>query len=189
MPYKDRERRLQYNREYSKERTKKGLTANRWAKSNPKQRANRVKANAKWRAKNVEKVRVQGRAFYCKHRAKRQAHSREKYHRRKKNEGRSFMDQNVARAKRWYKANPYYHYGMTMDDYDALLTKQGGRCAICRKPPNPQGYRKRLCVDHEHATGRIRGLLCNQCNAGIGQFRDDPEVLRQAAAWLESQQS
>lgn len=77
-------------------------------------------------------------------------------------------------------------YGITQEQYDAMHAAQGGVCAICGKPP--KGGRtssKNLHVDHDHATGKIRGLLCNDCNPGLGKFMDDPNLLRLAAAYLE----
>jgi hypothetical protein len=67
-------------------------------------------------------------------------------------------------------------YGLTPEQYDEMLEKQGGGCAICGKPPGDTA----LHVDHCHETGRVRGLLCFSCNAGLGQFRHDPELLYQA---------
>jgi len=61
------------------------------------------------------------------------------------------------------------------------LENQGGRCAICRNP-SPGG--KRLCVDHDHATGRIRGLLCGACNLVLGYARDSEAVLASAIQYL-----
>ncbi len=72
-------------------------------------------------------------------------------------------------------------YGMTIADYDALLERQGGVCAICKKHPG-----ETLCVDHCHATGKVRGLLCRKCNAAIGFLEDDPRAARAAAAYLEA---
>jgi hypothetical protein len=84
--------------------------------------------------------------------------------------------------------NDYYRktslrakYGMSMDDYAALIAKQKGVCAICGQPPNGKGA---LHVDHDHATGAIRGLLCLTCNAGLGSFRDDPALLGRAVRYL-----
>jgi hypothetical protein len=63
-----------------------------------------------------------------------------------------------------------------------MLEAQGGRCAICRS--DKPGGRGRFAVDHCHSSGRVRGLLCVACNAGLGQFRDDPDLLRAAVAYL-----
>lgn len=74
-------------------------------------------------------------------------------------------------------------YGLTVEDYDQMLANQGGGCAICHTTV-PRGM-GRFCVDHCHATGRVRGLLCNECNRGIGALKDDPDRLRGAIAYLE----
>lgn len=71
--------------------------------------------------------------------------------------------------------------GMTLEEYEQLAAAQRGRCAICGTEPNGVV----LAVDHCHATGQIRGLLCTPCNMGIGHLRDDPDVLRRAAAYLD----
>lgn len=103
-----------------------------------------------------------------------------------------------ARTVEWQRKNPTYmaqwrernpearrkgylarEYGLTPDEYDALAANQGGACAICAVVPD-----KLLCVDHDHGTGEVRGLLCSPCNGGLGQFRDDPELLGRAVAYL-----
>lgn len=71
-----------------------------------------------------------------------------------------------------------YKYGLTQDDYDALVIAQDGLCAICRAP------QESLCVDHCHETGEVRGLLCKLCNCGLGYFRDDPSALQAAIEYL-----
>lgn len=68
-------------------------------------------------------------------------------------------------------------YGITAEDADAMLLMQGGLCAICDAAPAAH-------VDHDHATGGVRALLCFNCNGGLGQFRDDPDVLRSAAEYV-----
>ena len=73
-------------------------------------------------------------------------------------------------------------YGISVEYYNALLARQGGKCAICREKPEGQT----LCVDHCHVTGRIRGLLCRNCNVGLGNFRDDPRRMRAGIAYLEA---
>jgi hypothetical protein len=72
-------------------------------------------------------------------------------------------------------------YGITDETYAEMLESQGGRCAICAR-----GCRRRLAVDHCHATGRVRGLLCASCNLGIGKFGDSPELLLAAAIYVEA---
>lgn len=74
-------------------------------------------------------------------------------------------------------------YGLTLDDYTAMLTAQGGRCAICGAASS-DATKRRLAVDHCHGTGRVRGLLCGKCNIGIGQFNHDPDLLTKAIEYL-----
>lgn len=69
-------------------------------------------------------------------------------------------------------------YGITATEADALLERQGGVCAVCKTAPA-------VHVDHDHATGAVRALLCFNCNGGLGQFKDDPSVLRVAAEYVE----
>lgn len=69
-------------------------------------------------------------------------------------------------------------FGLSVQDWDNLYASQQSLCAICsRETP--------LVVDHCHSTGTVRGLLCNNCNAGLGFFEDNPEYLRLAALYLE----
>ncbi len=73
-------------------------------------------------------------------------------------------------------------YGVTVEWYEQRLADQDGKCAICGVAPN-----HRLVIDHCHATGRARGLLCFLCNSALGKFKDDPAMLRKAIAYLEDQ--
>lgn len=90
-------------------------------------------------------------------------------------------------AKAWRKANPAKRkdialrsrFGITLADYNAIAKAQGGVCAVCCQPAV-------LAVDHCHSTGKVRGLLCMPCNTAIGQFRDDPALLRAAALYVEA---
>lgn len=72
---------------------------------------------------------------------------------------------------------------MSLEDYDQLLLDQNNGCAVCGKSPEDNG--KRLAVDHNHTTGEVRGLLCNNCNTGLGQLGDNPATLRLALRYLE----
>ncbi|MFB6568364.1 endonuclease VII domain-containing protein [Streptomyces noursei] len=72
-------------------------------------------------------------------------------------------------------------YGIGRDDYEALLRKQRGCCAICGEPP---AERRRLHVDHHHGNSAIRGLLCGNCNRGLGYLCDNPEIVLRAADYV-----
>lgn len=72
-------------------------------------------------------------------------------------------------------------YGITRSDYDALYAWQGGVCHICRRAT---GKTRRLSVDHDHATGIVRGLLCRPCNNYLGHLRDSEEAFLRAVEYL-----
>lgn len=87
----------------------------------------------------------------------------------------------MRRARDWWASDIKRHYGMTVDQYHGLLNSQGGVCAICRGQ-NTNG--RRYAVDHDHETGTVRGLLCSQCNVGLGMFRDSTSLLTEAISYL-----
>lgn len=78
----------------------------------------------------------------------------------------------VWRRSHWERA-----YGLSESEFYRLADEQVGLCAICRTAPA-------LCVDHDHATGRVRGLLCQMCNRALGHFRDRPDLLLAAREYL-----
>lgn len=78
-----------------------------------------------------------------------------------------------------------YRYNLKPGEYDALLLAQGGLCAICRA--DTPGIRTRsFYVDHDHDTGRVRGLLCHRCNSALGYLNDDSALLAKAVHYLET---
>jgi hypothetical protein len=79
-------------------------------------------------------------------------------------------------------------FGITLEHYWEMHSAQGGLCAICGEPERElrNGRLKDLCVDHCHSTNEVRGLLCANCNKGIGNLQDSPERLRRAALYLEN---
>jgi hypothetical protein len=81
----------------------------------------------------------------------------------------------VAKGRRHYRLTQ--RYGIGEDDVRALIDRQGGSCPVCRKA-------QATAVDHDHVTGVIRGILCADCNSGMGQLRDDSWVLRRAVEYL-----
>jgi hypothetical protein len=99
-------------------------------------------------------------------------------------------DPDYAESQRAYTRSRYVHvnaerlmsqFGMTIADYNALLARQNGVCRICKT--RPAG--RRLAVDHCHDTDTIRSLLCNNCNLGVGNFKDNPALMRAAADYIE----
>ena len=92
----------------------------------------------------------------------------------------------VAASTAWNKANPrkvhnavlMRNYGITVEQYDAMLIAQSGRCAVCSRPMDPPH------VDHDHVTGKVRKLLDGPCNRAAGMLQDDPEVATQLAMYL-----
>ena len=71
-------------------------------------------------------------------------------------------------------------FGMSKEDYDIMFAKQGGLCAICSHPPT----KKYFSVDHNHTTGNVRALLCNNCNAMIGLAKEKTETLQNAISYI-----
>lgn len=104
----------------------------------------------RWRAKNRESSRVYHRQLYAKNR-----------------------DARIS-----YRMNR--KYGVTLEEYAAMLAAQGGGCAIC----GAKQKKRRLAVDHDHETGEVRGLLCSPCNTGLGQFKDKAALLARAIDYL-----
>lgn len=88
------------------------------------------------------------------------------------------------------KYSKRYHYGIAWEDYRSRLAAVGGRCEICeRKLHDNSDLRsgKRsdaACVDHDHETGQVRGILCNRCNRAIGLLQERREILERAIAYL-----
>jgi hypothetical protein len=72
-------------------------------------------------------------------------------------------------------------YGLTIEEYDAMLAAQGGGCFICGRPPRDDIS---LHVDHDHSTGAVRGILCFCCNNALADFQEDPALLGKAVTYL-----
>lgn len=88
----------------------------------------------------------------------------------------------VAKNPEYYKMRNLKRYGLTSQQYDDLFWKQGGRCALCQtNSHNGKGWH----IDHCHTTGKVRGILCNNCNVGLGHFKERIELLKTAIEYLE----
>ncbi len=150
------------------------------------QKARKRAQDVVWVNANRERVRAYHRAWEEKNRAHVNA---------KRNAADSANREAVRASQR--ARNPRYldkrrgyklaKYGLSVDGYNSMLLEQGGVCAICRRPESQvmKGTRQSLTVDHDHETGHVRGLLCGNCNRGMGQLGDDAVRLRAAAEYLE----
>lgn len=139
--------------------------ARRYAAKDRQRNPEKVRARiAAWRAANQDRVRELGR----KHDAK-----------RGKREARDPDRALVFKLK--------HLYGLSRTQYDEMHEAQGGVCAICNRPERimHRGVVRRLVVDHDHANGRVRGLLCQNCNAAIGMLDDDPALVASALRYLQ----
>lgn len=108
----------------------------------------------------------------------------------------SLSDEARARNRDWYRKNAAKHcekskwsaikrqYGLTREQYDEILRSQGGKCPICLNCMETRGV-KAPCVDHCHSTGRVRGLLCRNCNASLGGMGDSLEALERAVEYMK----
>jgi hypothetical protein len=131
----------------------------------------RARQNAQRRAHyqaHKQEYRERANAYYRAHKESIQERARASRQARKQNNDQSIRSGKLKRL-----------YGISAAEYDALLAKQGGVCAICRKRS-----KERLCVDHCHVTGTVRGLLCNACNLALGCLKEDQASLVAALAYL-----
>ena len=109
---------------------------------------------------------------------------------KKKEYRRRYRDKHLHNPQEIHRYNLTVRHGMSVETYNDLFEQQNGVCAICGQPEtakstSKRGGIKRLGVDHNHATGGNRGLLCVKCNSGMGKLNDSISLLRAAIAYLE----
>lgn len=119
--------------------------------------------------------------------------TREEYNARKRRNYAANREKALAATRRWQAKNAEHlaryarakklrTFGLTPESYQALLETQNGCCALCER--HHTEFSRALAVDHCHATGKVRGLLCSGCNTGIGNLKDDVGILQSAVAYL-----
>ncbi len=113
-----------------------------------------------------------GKKYYEKHKEKELLRNKEYY---KTSGKQKKLEAYPERRRRILKSR----YGITPEQFDELYNRQLGKCAICQ-----QTYHSTLHIDHDHSNGKIRGLLCNNCNRGLGHFKDSTELLENASKYL-----
>jgi hypothetical protein len=133
-----------------------------------------------WRMNNPNKV-----LQYCKEQKEYTKEYRTTHQGALVEQKRKWRSQNKDKVqKHTMKYNLKKLYGITPEQYTQLLLKQNGCCAICNKPSTD--YKRRLHVDHDHTTKKIRGLLCVRCNYGIGYFNENTSLLDKAKEYLNT---
>jgi DNA repair exonuclease SbcCD ATPase subunit len=144
------------------------------------------KHSKKYRNANKDKIKETNRIYHAENKDERNKQMT-KYriaNRDKLNE--------IAKSKRTPEKNKKYAikstYGLTLEQYNSMLNQTGGKCPICdvEFKRKGDGGGKHPCVDHCHKTGKVRGIICSKCNAGIGNLNDNIQRIRKAADWLES---
>jgi hypothetical protein len=160
-----------YNREYQRrwrlehpDRVK--ASQKKWCENNTLKRRASIK---KWRAENKERRNEYQRGWYA-----RNPHKIKEYHENQKRNNPESVKASVIKT-------GLKRFNLTVREYNAMLEKQGHVCAICGEK-NKNG--RRLSIDHCHASGFVRGILCNNCNAGIGYFKEDQHLLNAAITYL-----
>lgn len=142
-----------------------------------------------YRAQNNARIRARIDAYALEHKADKAAYDRA---RREGPDGEALRSQKrshhhanrarlIAEMRRRYISRTY---SIQLEDKAAMLWAQGGVCSICRRDLDADDRNTHL--DHDHATGRLRGVLCHGCNVGLGAFRDDPDRMRRAIAYLRA---
>lgn len=169
----------------------------KWLFKNPERAAEMYRRNArKWRAKNLEKARRRVKKWQQENREAGRIYARE-YRRlnpeKTREANRKWRAENLdwlrESFKEWAAKNPMKlennrlrKYGLTIKKWKRLLAKQGGACCICHETSKPG--KPRLAIDHDHKTGKVRGLLCSRCNTALGLLRDSAEIVQAAANYL-----
>ncbi len=118
----------------------------------------------KWRKANIASGALRWKEYYSRPEVKRKR--------------KQYIKKNMLRV----RCNKF---GITPDEYNALLKSQNGRCAICQGKEVGRNGHSSWIIDHDHKTGRVRGLLCHYCNLALGLVKDNPKVLLAMAAYLK----
>ena len=152
--------RKEYIKEYrinNKEKIKE------WSKEYREKNQEKIKEWSKeYREKNKDKISIKAKEWYEDNKDK----VKENYQKNKEKIKESFLKNK---------------YGITTKEYNKILKKQGGVCAICRNKPNG----KNLSVDHNHDTGKVRGLLCHYCNSTLGHSKENILILQKCIEYLK----
>ncbi len=184
------------NKEHYEKYGKKRYQEN---KDKPEEKAKRLKWQRDYHEKNKEKLDIQKKEYYERNKnkikaqkkiigAKWRAENKEEINKRKMesyHKNKDKPENKEKRKKNWTINSMLKRFGITPEQYYELLELQGGVCKICgnlRLASNQD----RMGIDHCHKEEKIRGILCNWCNSGLGQFGDNIDLLKKAIEYLEN---
>lgn len=192
MPFKDKEKLKIWNKAYQekrkiskkkvisseeikeKEEKSKKVKQEYYQKNKDYIRERRRESKRKWQIENPENAKIASKKYYNKNQ---ELKIQETQKWRKKNA------HNMKSIKRKWHLKGLYN--LTIEEYDILLEKQNNACFGCKK--HYSEFAKALSVDHNHDTGKVRGLLCNNCNRGLGLLKDSEFVLQNLLEYLQNQ--
>lgn len=155
--------------------------------------------NKEWRESHKEEIKIKHKSYYERNWETLQK-KRRQYIKTHKAELKAYRDTHKEQIKEWKLNNKerwkaykkqysrFYYlmktYNITPEEYSQLEEQQNGKCAICGGGVEDSNdvY---LCVDHNHITGKIRGLLCRECNLGLGNFKESIEILQKAVQYMQ----
>lgn len=170
MPFRDKEKQIEWSKKY-----------------NLKNKDKKIEYARKYYKENREKVLEFMKKYNISHKKEKREYEKKRYIKeaeKQKNYSRNYRKEHPE----WEKNNQLKNkYGITLDSYNELLVKQNGVCAIClnrEKSKNKFGKVRNLYVDHNHETGKVRGLLCHNCNSMLGYSGDNPTILEIGKEYL-----
>ena len=155
------------------------------------QRTKRLERKRRYREANKEKLKEYNNQYYTQKTIDKRKSKKEKEKELDKisqDLERKEKDKLILDKYDWYSAKILHkrlmrEYGIGVDDYKTMQSQQEGRCWICQV--HEKDLTKALHVDHDHKTGKVRGLLCSACNTGLGFFKDETVLLRRAISYLK----
>ena len=175
MRPENKKRKLEQNRKYYKEMS-------------PEKKEELSLKNKKRYQEKKEEISIKRKKLYREDKEYREKYRQQRIEYRNKNRERISK-----RAKEYRKNNKesirnkklIKKFGIGVDEYNLLLESQDYGCAICGSKETGSHHTKYFSVDHDHKTGKVRGLLCFHCNTGIGSLQDDPNLLSKALDYLK----
>lgn len=160
----------------------------RYQKLSEEQKENAREATRRYRTTHRKRINKEAQEYQRLWRLKNPEHCKARARKYRENGGKETLQvwrkanaehiREYSRAQRYKKA-----YGITVEEYEQKLREQGGHCALCPRTPEQDRFGN-LCVDHDHDTGALRGILCHVCNSGLGKLGDNEAGLLRALAYV-----